>query len=270
MQFLALFLLSWCFIASCHSEIDLSSPIDLFHDDSQLFDPEPQFEEANSLDQAFAPDSTLFPDVVQLPSLPEPEPSPFLADIDLNQIAEPDSSLLAAGENACDGSDASKPQLFGKVRRRGDSCRGPPVGKVEGVLRKPGDGDEPGDLGFTEFAAGRRLLLSVFQKDFEICPRSKFKASNIPVCKLPVPADVFPVLGVLWVSLRDVTPRTFLSYFSITDLVSNCQLIKICKVYGEGDGKECLGLASLAGTLWCCKILVSRVRDHFIKKLPPN
>lgn len=214
MQFLALFFLSWLFVivTVSRSQLDLSSsPVDLFHDDSQLFVLEPQLQEANSLGQLSGSDSNFFSDDYELLSPAEPDPSSVLADIDPNQIAESDPSVFAAGDIACDSSDASYPQLFGKLRRRRDTCRAPPTGETGeagGSSHQPGDGDEPTDLGFTMFATSRRTL-SVFPRIFELCPFEKFLGSNIPVCKEFKAEDVLSVAAVPWFNLRNVIPRTF-------------------------------------------------------------
>lgn len=236
MQFLlAYFFLSWLFFTISSTQIDLSSsPIDLFHDDSQLFAAEPQLGEAESLDQSFASDSNLFSDDYQLLSADEPDPDYLLPDIDLNQFAESDPSLLAAGDTACESSDATDPQLFGKIQGRGDTCKAPPRGEAGGLPPQPDDGDQLTDLGFTNFATNRRTM-SVFPRNYDICPYEKYSGANIPVCKEPNLADVSQVQGVPWFNLRNVVPRTFcraIIYIYIyifkknSDLVNKYLLIK--------------------------------------------
>ena len=272
MQFLAFFVLLWCLITVALSQIDLSSsPIDFFQVDSQAFADEPQLEEADLLDQWFGSDLNIFPDDYQLLSSTEPDPSYGLTDVDLNQIVEPYSSFLTAGDIACDdSSDASSPQLFGKIRRRrGDTCQVPPAGGAGGPSRQPGDEDEPGDLGFTNFASRRRVL-SVFPSNEEICPVQKYFGANIPVCREPIAGNVIPVLGVPWVNLRDVVPRMSNDavFVLVTSIASNCLLIKICKVYFSGSNIDCAGISSFIAEVWCCQLIEFRVCDHIVNNIP--
>lgn len=234
MRFLAFFSLSWFFLSVDSSQIDLSSsPIDLFHDDSQLFATGPQLEEAGSLDQSFgSPD--LFSEDYQSLSPVESDPSSVFADTYPNQVAPPDPSFFIAGDTACDSSDAADPQLFGKIRRRGDTCKSPPVGEAVGHSRQPGDSDQLPDLGFTNFATARRTK-TVFPTNYDVCPYARFLGANIPVCKEPNPQDISQLPGVTWFNLRDVVPCTICwTYLHFlpplpTDLVSKCLLITICK-----------------------------------------
>lgn len=215
MQYPAFFFLLWLLIATGSFQIDLSSsPIDLFHDDSQLFTSEPQLQDADSLDQSLGLDSDLFSDNYQLLSPGEPDPSSVFTDTDLDQFAQSDPSYLTAGDPACDSSDATYPQLFGKNRRREDSCKIPPAGEA-GRYRKD---DHLPDMGFTNFATTRRTMM-VFPRNYEICPYEKFSGANIPVCKEASPQDILKVAGVPWYNLRNVVPCTFYSTYHIFFLI---------------------------------------------------
>ena len=208
MRIPAFFISSCFFFTVSPMQIDFStSPTDLFHDDSQLFATEPQVEEIDSLDQSFGSDIDLFSEDYQLLPPVEPDPSSVLADIDMNHIGQSDLNLLAADDTVCDSSNAGYNQMFGKNRRRGDTCKSPPVGEAEGHLRQPDDGDKL-DLGFTNFATIRRTM-TVFPSNYDICPYERFFGANIPVCKEPNPLDVSKVAGVPWFNLRNVVPRTF-------------------------------------------------------------
>lgn len=236
MQFLAFFFLSCLLIVVGSSQIDLlSSPIDLLHDDSQLFASEPQLNEADSLDQSVGSDMDLFSDNYQLLSSGEPDSSSVFTDVDLSQFAQSDPSLLTAGDFACDSSDTTHPQLFGRNRRRGDLCKNPPVGEA-GRYRKD---DQLPDLGFTNFATARRTM-AVFPRNYEICPYERFSGANIPVCKEANPQDISKIAGVPWYNLRDVVPCTFcLTYFpppSLTDIVQSVpNLHKLQKFTSTGS-----------------------------------
>lgn len=208
MRIPAFFIFSCCFVTVNPLQIDFSSsPTNLFHDDSQVFATEPQLEAIDSFDQSFETDSDLFSEDYQLLPPAEPDPGSVLTDIDMIPIGQSDLSLLAADDTACDSSNAGYTQLFGKIRRRGDACKSPPVGEAEGHLRQPDDKDKL-DLGFTNFATIQRTV-TVFPRNYDICPYERFLGANIPVCKDPNPLDISKVAGVPWFNLRNVVPRKF-------------------------------------------------------------
>ena len=119
--------------------------------------------------------------------------------------------LFLADDIGCDGSNAANSQSFGKVRRREDSCQSPPIGAAPGNPNQPGDQNDLPDLGFNDFAATLEMEMSFFDNEL-ICPAERFGVSNIPVCKIVRSGDLFPVLGMPWVHLRNVAPST-LHYF---------------------------------------------------------
>lgn len=204
-------LFSCALIATGHSEIDMSSsPIDLPDGvtlDSPFLESDSQFDIINSLAQAFESNPNMLPDEdAQSTLFADTESSPFLADIDMNQISGSDAKLFLADEIGCEGSNAANSQLFGKVRRRGISCQ-------TGDSIQSGDQNDLPDLGFNDFAVTLELELT-FSNDDRICPTDRFGISNIPVCKVPEPHSLFPVLGAPWVNLRNVAPGTFHCFLS--------------------------------------------------------
>ena len=206
---LILLLSSWGCIAVIHAEGESSFvPTDIYDDnlDSSLFNPEPLFGEESSADQTIDSYSNLLTDGdLESPLFIEPDPGSSLDETSLIPIDDLNPSFLSVdGDIACDSSNAEYPQLFGKVRRRGDSCRTSPTGQTGGGST-PSDNEEiPSDLGFGKFSTDL-LLRKSFPEDFQICPMRRFHSSNIPVCKVPLPEDVFSVLGKPWVNLRRVT-----------------------------------------------------------------
>ena len=188
--------------------------------ESTLFD-EISLEDTTPTDQTITSDSNGFPNVDFLNTATQSDVDWLSENVDLNSpdsinlfsdipySDEPDSiSLFAKIDNSCDIGTTDDTQLFGKKRRETSTCKSPYTGEAANQ-NGPDHDDGPGQSGESNPENVPQVFapLSIFPEDFDLCPPTIFKDSNIPVCRDFVPGTYILIPGVQYVTLLDVAPR---------------------------------------------------------------
>lgn len=188
--------------------------------ESTLFD-EISLEDITPTDQTSTSDSNGFPAVDFLNTAMQSDLDWLSANVDLNSpdsinlfsdipySDEPDSiSLFAKTDSFCDAVTTDDIQLFGKRRRETSKCKSPYTGEAASQNGPdhddgPGQSEESNPENIPQVFAP----LSIFPEDFDLCPPTVFKDSNIPVCRTFVPGTYVLIPGQQYVTLLDVAPR---------------------------------------------------------------
>lgn len=142
-------------------------------------------------------------------STTEPDPNSYLAENvnlpDMTGSTGLDSDFLVSNDDTCDVQYVNYPQLLGKVRRRGASCKTPTTGEDQGS-------NEPTEQSlFDSNEISDFRIFRMYPKIPDLCPARIFGASNTPVCKDISSGEYLQIVGVLPITLLDVNARLSIS-----------------------------------------------------------
>lgn len=201
--------------------------------ESTLFD-ELSLEDTKPTDQASLLDSNWLSDNVD-----SIDSDPNILFSDIPYLDGTDSgSLFAKTDNACDVGTADDVQLFGKKRRDASTCKNTFTGQV-GNQNEPDEGNGSDQSGESN-QENLPLVFTptdIFPKEFDVCPPTIFKDSNIPVCRVFLPGTYILIPGEQYVTLLDVAPRR--SSYSSERAILEQRLIK-CLQSPRSSSQRCV------------------------------